>query len=626
MLNCKSCGASNDANSSVCEKCGASLRKRSKKRPTVYKDIYSNTDPSKNSEVSSDNMDVFSSGEMFEKAKKDQVLDKIYKQELALGEVPTVPSESERVQDPEPEPFKPTVINREITSDIVGNHKTGRKERPRSRDDKIPQRIIESSRPQTDGDKKSSSGKNGSSRKTAPTNAKQKQKTKQKPPVKKEAVFGDDPMKKPKPADEELVPLTPPSRNLTRTPGRISTVHEKKLTDSVSSAEIKTEEAAPVDVRSDLPVSDKRESVKEKTESVSSDMKPEAGSKKKPNSDLSERPVQKAAVSDSVTKAVKSEKPDEKEKNRSGKAAPGTNEKKKPVTQKKNNTEEQKRKVPKSSDAVPKPEGDVQKAKRDNSINTVPKAVSQKKENRVKTAETSEKSVTVERVQSVENGLAVKKDDNAEQVKALKTVKKAAAQAAVMPAEKPLRKNEEAHKPTAATVPKRTAVSKTGAKQKPKPRKFFSDADIKENSTRAALSYFGILFLIPYFKRNESKLCRAHSKQGIAVFVYSIIIELLTLLLVLLLRILTVWVLKLPFFIYNILFALILAGMAALLIIPVFVGAKAAFNGIYKTVPIVGKYVKKSKGKNKSGTKKPPVKKSNSQKKDGSKRQPAGNN
>ena len=59
--------------------------------------------------------------------------------------------------------------------------------------------------------------------------------------------------------------------------------------------------------------------------------------------------------------------------------------------------------------------------------------------------------------------------------------------------------------------------------------------------------------------------------------------------------------LGLPYVFYTVLFIIVLAGMAALVIIPVYVGAKSAFNGIYKTVPIVGKYVKKL-SKNKKQT------------------------
>ncbi len=554
MLNCKSCGASNDPNSSVCAKCGAPLRKRSRKRPTEYKDIYSNTDPSKNIEVSSDSMDVFSSGEMFEKAKKDQVLDKIYKQELALGEVPHIPTETDT--EPEPEPFKPTVINRETTSDIVGSqHKTYKRPKQRARGEKIPQRVIESSRPQQDSGKNSSGVKNNKNSKPAGNTPKQKQKLQQpKQAVKNEELHAQAPGKKTKPADEELVPLTPASR-LPKKPAGDKIIDEDKIKPIV------TEKQNAV-AKDNVP--------KSNVGAAKESNKP-APAKKKPAVKAAERPLRKAASADSKTNAVKTGKPvpaAEKTAANPEKRKPA--EKKKPVT---NDvmTPDEKIKTREFPAPVPKDK------KAENSVQTI-EVISKPP---VQPASKQHESENKEIVRS-------EKTDAAENIKVPAAA--AAAQTGTQ---------------TNPSLPKTRTVNK---KAQPKPqKKFFSDEDVKENSTFAALSYFGILFLIPFFRRKRSKLCKAHSRQGIAVFIYSLIVELVTLLMELGVRFLTVWMLGLPFVFYNILFVLILAGMAALLIIPVYTGAKAAFNGIYKTVPIVGKYVKKSKKK--SGEQKVPPRK-----------------
>ena len=103
-------------------------------------------------------------------------------------------------------------------------------------------------------------------------------------------------------------------------------------------------------------------------------------------------------------------------------------------------------------------------------------------------------------------------------------------------------------------------------------------------------------------KRKRSKFCRAHTKQGTAVFVYSLIVELVSLMLVLGLRALLVWILALPYIVYSISIFVVFCVTGVLLVIPAFSGAKNAFNGKYKAVPIAGRFVKK-KSKAKKHTK-----------------------
>ncbi len=117
----------------------------------------------------------------------------------------------------------------------------------------------------------------------------------------------------------------------------------------------------------------------------------------------------------------------------------------------------------------------------------------------------------------------------------------------------------------------------------------FSPEDIEENRYVAALSYLGILLILPLFKVKESEFCRAHVKQGVRVLIYSLIVLIATLAAVLGLRVLVLWVLGLNVIIYKVLAFAIAAVMAVLIFIPSFNGALSAFSGTYKKVPFVGK-------------------------------------
>lgn len=52
----------------------------------------------------------------------------------------------------------------------------------------------------------------------------------------------------------------------------------------------------------------------------------------------------------------------------------------------------------------------------------------------------------------------------------------------------------------------------------------FEQKDIKENKGIAALSYIGILCLVPLLAKKESKYCQVHAKQGLALFLFEIIV------------------------------------------------------------------------------------------------------
>ncbi|MDR1545664.1 MAG: hypothetical protein LBU12_02905 [Deltaproteobacteria bacterium] len=54
----------------------------------------------------------------------------------------------------------------------------------------------------------------------------------------------------------------------------------------------------------------------------------------------------------------------------------------------------------------------------------------------------------------------------------------------------------------------------------------FDDNDIETNKFLAALAYLGILFLIPLFAAPNSKFARAHTNQGILLFISYIFVSL----------------------------------------------------------------------------------------------------
>ena len=145
------------------------------------------------------------------------------------------------------------------------------------------------------------------------------------------------------------------------------------------------------------------------------------------------------------------------------------------------------------------------------------------------------------------------------------------------------------------SVQGRSASDKNRTKPKKTGNRSFSEDDVEKNKNIAALAYIGILFLIPLFKIKKSDFCKAHIKQGAAVFIYSLIVSMVTLIAVVGLRILLVWQLKLSFFIYNIASIFFALLMLILILIPVFSGASAAFGGNYRSVPFVGKFVNKKK-------------------------------
>jgi len=50
-----------------------------------------------------------------------------------------------------------------------------------------------------------------------------------------------------------------------------------------------------------------------------------------------------------------------------------------------------------------------------------------------------------------------------------------------------------------------------------------TDQDIEDNKVVAALSYIWLLFLIPMLLKKDSKFCQFHAKQGLILFLFSLI-------------------------------------------------------------------------------------------------------
>jgi uncharacterized membrane protein len=90
----------------------------------------------------------------------------------------------------------------------------------------------------------------------------------------------------------------------------------------------------------------------------------------------------------------------------------------------------------------------------------------------------------------------------------------------------------------------------------------------------ACLSYLGILFLIPLLAKKDSKFCMFHAKQGLALFIVSIIISFLGMIPLL------GWFIILPL------------GMLFVLILAIW-GIVAALQGKETKLPLIGSLAEK---------------------------------
>jgi len=91
------------------------------------------------------------------------------------------------------------------------------------------------------------------------------------------------------------------------------------------------------------------------------------------------------------------------------------------------------------------------------------------------------------------------------------------------------------------------------------------DKDIEDNKFLSAIGYIWFLFLVPLFLKRDSKFAQFHAKQGLVIF----IVELLG------------FIPIIGWFLYIV------------AIVFVVLGIKAALEGKYWEMPILGKYAKK---------------------------------
>lgn len=531
MIKCKVCGAANSLDSSVCAECGAALRASRKNNSTdSEKEIFSNTRTEELTKSGEQRIDLFSSGEKYERMRKGAVLEKIYKQEQAMGEV------TELEEPPEPEEVKPIVISRQSSSDIVGKKKKSSKKssgkgKTSSKNYKIPQRVIEPVDSQLLGHK------------TKPQTANTPEDENVKVELKASDPVGD---------------IRKKNKNSSNRPKDID---NKKKQNSQSDSK---------------PKQQKKDSNPEKqngrNKNVKNTVRPENSQNKKAASETSAKGNPENNVSKKNAAPKKTAAKDNGNSQKAVRTADG-------------NPEQTVKEQCKAKKASPKKAAEVlesaaaSEAKATKSVNK-------------STAKSSVKAVTdgdkPKKTKSENSsGKAVKKGIEAEMSKQknksgtvngeVKKIKKQKPHPAAAEVEKTAGKTE-----STSSLKSRTLVRE------------FTESDIDSNKNFAALAYIGILFLIPLAKSGKSNFCRVHTKQGIAVFIYSCIIKLLTLTAVIGLRVLLLWKLGLSYRIYNISAAAVAILMIVLLLVPVFSGALSAFSGVYKAVPFVGKFVKKN--------------------------------
>jgi uncharacterized membrane protein len=95
------------------------------------------------------------------------------------------------------------------------------------------------------------------------------------------------------------------------------------------------------------------------------------------------------------------------------------------------------------------------------------------------------------------------------------------------------------------------------------------DKDIQENKIIAALSYIGILVLVPLLVKKDSKFCKFHAKQGLIMLIIFIVGWLIF------------WI---PFIGWLIWIAAVILDLLALI---------QTLQGKYWEIPVVGSWAKK---------------------------------
>ena len=583
MFKCKLCGAANTPDSSVCIRCGAALDESSTNSAESNNEIFSSADSGGRAkkEVADLRKEIYSSDSTYEKARHRKVLEKIRIQEEALGEVPN-PDKFEKAENKKVEPI---VINRNVNSDVVGKPKIqGSRNggsRPSSGKHSIPQRVIEPVDSQTIRRKIRSAGS---------PSADSGEKVELKPSESIENIQKKRQQKN--------------SNKNGNNSGKNSDYKDKKKRDK--SIEKQGEKTLK-------EFEKKRHSEEKRLERE--EILEEHSQKRVKEQILKNKPVQRTTDGETA------------EPTQAKKPMP----KKKPVQQTTDGETAEptqtKKLMPKKKPVQRTADGETAEPTQTNKPMPKKKPVQQTADGETAEPTQAKKPMSKKKpVQRTADGETAEPTQAKKPMSKKKPVQQTTDGETAEPtqAKKPMSKKKqiqrttdgETTEPTQAKkpMPKKKATSKTETRVIPPNENesdryvtSFSDEDVEENKNLAALAYIGILFVLPLAKRDESKFCKAHVRQGIATFVYSIIVCLVSLLAVCGLRFLLVWTLKLPFVIFNIATLIVTAIMIALVFIPTFNGALAAFSGTYKKIPIVGRLlwdVRKSKGKKSKKVKK----------------------
>lgn len=107
----------------------------------------------------------------------------------------------------------------------------------------------------------------------------------------------------------------------------------------------------------------------------------------------------------------------------------------------------------------------------------------------------------------------------------------------------------------------------------PAPATGGSSKDVSENKAMAAISYLGILFLIPLLAKKDSDFAQYHAKQGMILFIFEIILWIVAMIPVL------GWILGFVGWIFA--FILFILGLVN------------ALNGVKKPLPLIGGFAGK---------------------------------
>ena len=112
----------------------------------------------------------------------------------------------------------------------------------------------------------------------------------------------------------------------------------------------------------------------------------------------------------------------------------------------------------------------------------------------------------------------------------------------------------------------------------------FNPKDIQANKGMGVLAYLGILFCVPYFTAQKSKFSQFHAKQGMILFLFEVVINLI----MGTLRAFLSWIRPIGFLL-TFLHSLFGLAIIALIII----GISNVLKGRAKELPFIGKFTKK---------------------------------